>query len=65
MRKILIALLLLGLGSALAACTAKGSNLVPPVSQHQIAAPITSMDNGGGPSKGCGDQGCPDPTPTP
>jgi hypothetical protein len=47
------------------ACTSKGSslNLTPALHLQQ---PITAMDNtGGGPANNCGEQGCPDPTPTP
>ena len=62
MRKLAVALTLAVLACSLQACTSKGSNLTPLVSQSQQLKP---MDNGGGPFTNCGEQGCPDPTPTP
>jgi hypothetical protein len=65
MKKLLVALCVAALACSLQACTSKGSTLVPLVSQ-QPTQPITAMDgNGGGPVSNCGEDGCPDRTPTP
>jgi hypothetical protein len=66
MKKLLIGLSLAAFACSLQACTSKGSTLVPLVTQQRPNQPVTAMDgNGGGPTGGCSESGCPDPTPTP
>ena len=62
-QKLVAAMLLAAFACSLQACTAKGSNLTPLVSQSHQLKPMDTV--GGGPSQNCGDQACPDPTPTP
>ena len=66
MKKLLVALCGVAFAFSLQACTSKGSTLVPMATQQRPAQPITAMDgNGGGPVGNCGENGCPDPPPTP